>query len=106
MPQLVSRDTQRILVEPSLQHCGSGREERPPVFAIGDVAETGAPKTGRAAFMQAAVAARNIVKLVQGKINSLEIYICNREIEGVTKITLGKVSHLSKGLDSAPQKLT
>jgi NADH dehydrogenase FAD-containing subunit len=72
MPQLVSRDTQRILVEPTLQLCGPDGEERPPVFAIGDVAETGAPRMGRAAFMQAVIAARNIVKLAQGKTSSLD----------------------------------
>ncbi|KAF2092464.1 oxidoreductase [Rhizodiscina lignyota] len=88
-PQSVSKETKRILVDPNLRLENLG-DEAPHVFAVGDVAETGAPKMGRAGHMQAAVVASNIVKLIQGKPNKLEKYVSNRELEGATKLTLGK----------------
>jgi NADH dehydrogenase FAD-containing subunit len=89
-PQSVSKETKRILVGPTLRLQNLG-ERAPHIFAIGDVADTGAPKMGRAGAVQAAIAARNIVKLIQRKASKLENYVLNRELEGAIKLTLGKV---------------
>lgn len=45
----------------------------PNIFAIGDIADTGAPKMGRAAALQGMVAAKNVMRLIQRK--PLEWYI-------------------------------
>ncbi len=84
----MSKETKCVLVDSTLRLENLG-DKAPHVFAIGDVAETGAPKMGRAGHMQAAIVARNIVKLIQGK-KKLESYASNRELEGATKLTLGR----------------
>ncbi|KAF2683345.1 putative amid-like NADH oxidoreductase [Lentithecium fluviatile CBS 122367] len=85
-PTCVSKETSHIIVRPTLQICDS---RFPNVFACGDVAATGGPKTARAAFMQDEVVVRNIISLIEGR-ESLEDYRPLVWIEGSIKLTLGK----------------
>ena len=61
----------------------------PNIFALGDVAETGAPKMARAGMMQADVVSDNIVASIKGV--HLQDYVPNA-IEGFLKLSLGLVS--------------
>ena len=76
---------------PDTLHVRISAAQTPCVFAIGDVAETEGSKVGRAGAIQAAIAARNIIKLIRGKTHALEHYVPNQELEGAIKLTLGKV---------------
>lgn len=46
----------------------------PNVFALGDIADTGANKAARPGNQQAELVARNIVRLIEGKGEDLDIY--------------------------------
>ncbi|KAF5012631.1 hypothetical protein FDECE_1323 [Fusarium decemcellulare] len=78
-----------IIVKPTLQidHLPSSKEN---IFAIGDVAQTGGPKQGRAGLMQAEVAVSNIVRLIKNRANLKEYK--PSYFEGSLTLTLGKGS--------------
>jgi len=61
----------------------------PHIFAIGDIADTGATKMGRAAGLQGLLAARNIVRQIAGR--SLISYKPGI-VEGGIDMSLGLVS--------------
>ena len=58
------------------------------IFALGDVAETGGPRMGRAGMMQAEIVCQNILAMIKGK--KLDEYI-PLALEGALKLSLGKV---------------
>ncbi|KAF5337990.1 hypothetical protein D9758_014319 [Tetrapyrgos nigripes] len=67
-PQSINPHTKYIRVKPTLQICSAtGAVEFPNVFAIGDVADTGAHKAAKPGGVQAEVAARNIEKMIRAK---------------------------------------
>lgn len=68
----------------------SGDKTYPNVLALGDVAETGGPKMGRAAAFQAEIVCQNIVSMAHNE-QPRAIYHPN-DAEGAIKLTLGKVS--------------
>ncbi|KAJ7115551.1 hypothetical protein C8R43DRAFT_1038784 [Mycena crocata] len=87
-PDAISKETQHILVQPTLQIRDS--EDRVPhIFAFGDVAETGGPKMARAAQFQAEIVLANILAMIQRRTPSTQ-YIPQMIIEGAIKLTLGK----------------
>lgn len=90
VPDAISKVSDGILVHHTLQVSGG---ERTPnnIFALGDVAETGGPKTARAAGFQAAVVGQNIVTMIR-KGRPMVVYKPNPEIEGALSLTLGTVS--------------
>ncbi|GAA5924966.1 hypothetical protein JCM1841_005381 [Sporobolomyces salmonicolor] len=57
------------------------------VFAVGDVAESGAPKAARPALVHAAIVARNIAKLLEG--GSADSYETFTPSPGAIHLTLG-----------------
>jgi NADH dehydrogenase FAD-containing subunit len=87
-PACISKATSHIEVKPSLQLLD---KRFPHIFAFGDVAATGGPRMGRAAFLQAEVVIENINKLIKGS-NRLSTYKPNVMFEGAIKLTLGQVS--------------
>lgn len=68
----------------------TGDKTYPNVLALGDVAETGGPKMGRAAAFQAEIVCQNIVSMAHNE-QPRAIYHPN-DAEGAIKLTLGKVS--------------
>lgn len=60
-----------IRVRPTLQFLD---EKYPHLFAVGDIADTGAHKAARPGVAQAAVVAKNILALIEGR-NPEEIYV-------------------------------
>ena len=93
-PDVISLKNGGILVRPTLQilvddHLTSKTSQ---IFALGDVAETGGPKMGRAGMMQAEIVRANIVSLIHGK-TELESYK-PIPLEGGLKLSLGKVRAL------------
>lgn len=90
MPDSISPDSQRILVQPTLQ-IQSAEKGADRMFALGDVAETMGPRMGRAAMFQAAVVASNIVAMIQGS-PPKHVYEPRVEVEGALHLTLGIVS--------------
>ncbi|EEP76860.1 conserved hypothetical protein [Uncinocarpus reesii 1704] len=88
-PSAVCKSTGQILVRPTLQiDAGAGSPVNPHLFALGDVAKTGAPRMERAARSQADVVTSNILSMINGQSPSA-IYRPVDE-EGVIKLTLGK----------------
>lgn len=75
-----------IKVLPTLQIAD---EAHGNIYAIGDVADTGSIKNGRAAVEQAQFVAENIVRAIKGK-RSLKYR--PQWFEGITDLTLGLVS--------------
>ncbi|KAM0748243.1 FAD/NAD(P)-binding domain-containing protein [Meredithblackwellia eburnea MCA 4105] len=63
-----------IKVKPTFQISATGVEGLENIFAVGDIADSGAPKAARPGAVQAGVVARNIAKLVAGKQEPLETY--------------------------------
>ncbi|KAF9023227.1 FAD/NAD(P)-binding domain-containing protein [Hymenopellis radicata] len=76
-PSAVDPATGFVRVKPTLQiHPSSAADpEYPNVFAIGDVADTGAHKAARPAFGQIEVAVANIRRLMRGRGEALEEYV-------------------------------
>ncbi|KAG7441944.1 FAD/NAD(P)-binding domain-containing protein [Guyanagaster necrorhizus] len=70
-PSSVDPQTKYIKVRPTLQIADP---DYPNVFAVGDVADTGAHKAARPGGTQARIAAYNIEKLVQGRDSDLQAY--------------------------------
>ena len=60
-------------------------------FALGDVAETGAPKMARAAMMQGEVVVDNILSMIKSGVPTTT-YTPQHDLEGTIKLTLGIVS--------------
>ena len=89
-PEIISKETGRILVRPSLQVARRDDHLR-HVFSLGDVAETGGPKMARAAFYQTEVVRRNIMSMIKGR-PAEAVYAPQESIEGALKLTLGKAS--------------
>lgn len=100
-PDAISAETNCILVQPTLQIITSTTLPRPSphdqqmsplsnIFAIGDVAETGGPKMGRAGFFQAEVILSNIMAMIRGQ-RPFAVYKPRKDLEGAIKLTLGKV---------------
>ena len=86
--------TGTVRVKPSLQVFG---EKHVNIFAIGDVADTSGSKMARAGMVQAEVVQRNIIALIRGS-HALETYTPNF-VEGVLKLSVGKVGHRFRSLD-------
>ncbi|KAK0449036.1 FAD/NAD-P-binding domain-containing protein [Desarmillaria tabescens] len=70
-PSSVDPQTKYVKVKPTLQIADSNY---PNVFAIGDVADTGAHKAARPGGMQARIASNNIEMLIKGKDLDLQTY--------------------------------
>ncbi|KAJ7864844.1 hypothetical protein B0H14DRAFT_2735870, partial [Mycena olivaceomarginata] len=88
LPEAISKETSRILVKPTLQVAlADGRSPR--IFALGDVAEHGGPKMGRAGLLQGYIVMDNILAMIHGRAPSA-IYKPQLNIEGSIKLTLGK----------------
>jgi NADH dehydrogenase FAD-containing subunit len=64
-------------------------DSHPNIFALGDIADTGANKAARPGMVQAQVVARNIVRLIEGKAGELESYTYDPP---AIHLTLGIVS--------------
>lgn len=94
-PDAISFDTKRILVKPSLQ-IASVSNTSGNVFALGDVAETGAPKMARSVLEQSEVVVYNILARIDES-EATNVYRPNKLVEGSIKLTLGKVSHSGDG---------
>lgn len=73
-----------IRVKPTLQ---VDSDRYPNFFAVGDVADSGAPKMGRVTFNQGEVAAKNISDLLQG--NKPSSSYIQRPKEGALHLSLG-----------------
>ncbi|KAK7745814.1 hypothetical protein SLS53_002531 [Cytospora paraplurivora] len=102
LPGAISKQTSRILVQPTLQVLAEdahpGHQDL-PIFAFGDVAEHGGPKMARAGFMQAEVVVDNILNMINGRPCS-RIYKPNVFVEGAIKLTLGKAHKVLYAMDS------
>lgn len=59
------------------------------IFAIGDVAETGSPKMGRAGVFQAEVIIQNILAMIKRR-RASSVYKPRPDVEGMIKLSLGK----------------
>ncbi|KAI1344204.1 hypothetical protein F5Y15DRAFT_365834 [Xylariaceae sp. FL0016] len=87
LPSSISKENSRVLIHPTLQ-VRTDDNRHPNIFAIGDVAEHGGPRMGRAGQMQAEVAAENIVMMIRGR-QASKPYVPNTEVEGFVHLTLG-----------------
>jgi NADH dehydrogenase FAD-containing subunit len=76
-----------LRVRPTLQLLNP---QYPHIFALGDVADTGAPKAARPGMMQADVVVQNVLSLIEGKEAEKEIEVGPAAIH----LTLGLVSAL------------
>lgn len=86
---LINPDNGFIRVRPTLQV----QDERfPNIFAVGDIADTGAQKAARPGSMQAGVVARNIQALIEGR-RAEEEYV---PPPAAIHLTLGMVSSILK----------
>lgn len=95
-PSAVCKTTGQILVRPTLQvDAGADNNANPRIFALGDVARSGAPRMERAARSQAEVVTSNIISMINGQ-SPMAIYR-PLDVEGVIKLTLGKVSKFPFG---------
>lgn len=90
-PSAICHTTKQILIQPTMQIQDSNLNPR--IFALGDVAKTDGPRMARAAREQADVVTLNILSMIKQQkpstLYSPQIY------EGVIKLTLGKVRHLT-----------
>jgi NADH dehydrogenase FAD-containing subunit len=89
----ICEKNRRILVKPTLQVHFSDHptSKQSNIFALGDVAESGGPKMGRAGMVQAEIVRANIASLIKNK-EKLETYV-PIPLEGALKLSLGKVGH-------------
>lgn len=74
-----------LRVRPTLQLLNP---QHPHIFALGDVADTGAPKAARPGMMQADVVVQNVLSLIEGKEAEKEMEVGPAAIH----LTLGLVS--------------
>jgi NADH dehydrogenase FAD-containing subunit len=84
-PAVVNPENGFIRVLPTMQFADP---RYPHLFAVGDIADSGAHKAARPGMVQAAAAAKNIVSLIQGEEPSEEISVAPAAIH----LTLGLVS--------------
>lgn len=77
-----------LRVRPTLQLLNP---DYPNIFALGDVADTGAPKAARPGMMQADVVVQNVLSLIEGKEAEKEIEVGPAAIH----LTLGLVRFIS-----------
>ncbi|OIW28095.1 FAD/NAD(P)-binding domain-containing protein [Coniochaeta ligniaria NRRL 30616] len=89
LPDTISKTTGEIKVDQTLQVTGD--KIYPNILALGDVAETGGPKMGRAGAFQAEIVCQNIVAMIHNQ-KPWATYRPN-EAEGAIKLTLGKGEH-------------
>ncbi|KAB5584864.1 putative AMID-like mitochondrial oxidoreductase [Coniochaeta sp. 2T2.1] len=89
IPDAISNTTGEIKVDDKLQVTGD--KPYPNIFALGDVAESGGPKMGRAGAFQAEIVCQNIISRIYDQ-EPRAIYRPN-EAEGAIKLTLGKDEH-------------
>lgn len=91
LPNTISAQTGRILVNPQLQVQTLEGTASTNIFALGDVAEHGGPRMARAVFMQSGVVRNNILDLIRGQGPSQK-YTPQVWVEGLIQLTVGKVS--------------
>lgn len=60
------------------------------IYALGDVADTGGPKMGRAGLFQGEVVVQNILAMIDNR-TPMATYTPKLLFEGAIKLTLGKV---------------
>lgn len=84
-PSVVNPDNGYIRIRPTMQFLD---ERYSNLFAVGDIADTGAQKAARPGSAQAAVVAKNIVAMIEGR-EPEEKYVKG---PGAIHITLGMVS--------------
>ncbi|KAB5578238.1 hypothetical protein GE09DRAFT_1089008 [Coniochaeta sp. 2T2.1] len=89
IPDAISKTTGEIKVDDKLQVTGD--KPYPNIFALGDVAESGGPKMGRAGAFQAEIVCQNIISRIHDQ-EPGAIYRPN-EAEGAIKLTLGQDEH-------------
>ncbi|KAI0155746.1 hypothetical protein BJ166DRAFT_554674 [Pestalotiopsis sp. NC0098] len=101
LPSAISKETARILVQPTLQVMPSYTEASHdlPIFVVGDVAEHGGPKMARAGFLQADVVVDNILDMIKGR-GATKTYKPKWFLEGAIKLTLGKTHKAIYSMDS------
>lgn len=90
---VINPDNGFIRVRPTMQFLD---EEYSNMFAVGDIADTGAQKAARPGAAQAAVVAKNILALIEGQ-NPEEQFVKG---PGAIHITLGMVSTENRPLPS------
>lgn len=83
---LINPDNGYIRIRPTMQFFD---EKYPNLFAVGDIADTGVQKAARPGIAQAAVVARNIQVLIEGR-NPEEKFVRG---PAAIHLTLGMVSH-------------
>ncbi|KAL6365434.1 hypothetical protein LRP88_01428 [Fusarium phalaenopsidis] len=99
-PSAISKETSRILVEPTLQVSGDGSiASRARIFAFGDVADHGGPHMARAGWMQSRVVLDNILAMIRGEVPT-QTYKPNLFIEGAIKLTLGKTQNVVYAMEN------
>ncbi|KAH7371024.1 hypothetical protein BKA66DRAFT_611676 [Pyrenochaeta sp. MPI-SDFR-AT-0127] len=89
LPEAISKQTGRILVQPTLQLAVPDKTVFSNIFALGDVAEHGGPRMARAVFMQAGIVRDNVLDLIAGRVASRR-YSPSVGIEGAIQLTIGK----------------
>ncbi|UPL04337.1 hypothetical protein LCI18_015271 [Fusarium solani-melongenae] len=99
-PSAISKETSRILVEPTLQVSGDGSlASGARIFALGDVADHGGPHMARAGWMQSRVILENILAMIRGE-KPTKTYKPNMFIEGAIKLTLGKTKNVVYAMEN------
>ncbi|KAI8667777.1 Pyr-redox-2 domain-containing protein [Fusarium keratoplasticum] len=99
-PSAISKETSRILVEPTLQVSGDGSlASGARIFAFGDVADHGGPHMARAGWMQSRVVLDNILAMIRGE-KPTQTYKPNMFIEGAIKLTLGKTQNVVYSMEN------
>ncbi|OAL46975.1 putative amid-like NADH oxidoreductase [Pyrenochaeta sp. DS3sAY3a] len=89
LPNAISAQNGRVLVNPQLQVQTSAGTVSTNIFALGDVAEHGGPRMARAVFMQAGVVRNNVLDLIRGRAPSQK-YTPQVWVEGLIQLTVGK----------------
>ncbi|KIN08613.1 hypothetical protein OIDMADRAFT_188209 [Oidiodendron maius Zn] len=85
---VISKMTKQILVKPTLQ-LQDPNGTLGHIFAVGDVANTGGPKMGRAGLFQSEVVVKNILAMIDQR-EPAATYKPKLFVEGAIKLTLGK----------------
>ncbi|KAJ5742023.1 hypothetical protein N7533_011432 [Penicillium manginii] len=86
-PSVINPDNGYLRIRPTMQLLD---EKYSNIFAVGDIADTGAQKAARPGSAQAAVVAKNILSLIEGK-NAEDTFVKG---PGAIHLTLGMVSSL------------
>ncbi|OBT67914.1 hypothetical protein VE03_02499 [Pseudogymnoascus sp. 23342-1-I1] len=100
LPGAISKETSRILVQPTLQVATADEPNLDtPIFAFGDVADHTGPRMARAGWVQAGVVLDNILSMISGR-RPWRLYQPNEFIEGAIKLTLGKARSVIYATDA------